>query len=223
MLENKNVKLDEQHVIQSGGNLLLAGIATTSVTLYSLLGILVNHPSIQDTAYHQINEVIGKRPPNIEDRQNLSFIEAILLEAHRYITIAPVLIPHYCISGSKIKGYKIPPGTLILPNIWNLHHNPDYWESPWMFNPYRFIEDGKLVAPDHINRQRVMIFSAGNRKCSGELFAKNRLFILLTLMLQKFKFLPSEGHPRPKHDPREYDIRLNLVIKPYILSAQLRK
>ncbi len=223
LLENKNVKLDEQHVIFAGADLLIAGISTTYVTLYTLLGILVNHPSIQDTAYHQISEIIGKRPPNIEDRQNLPFLEATLLEAHRYITLNPVLVPHYCALGSKIKGYKIPPGTLVLPNVWSLHHNPDYWESPWMFNPYRFLEDGKLVAPDHINRQRVMMFSAGKRKCPGEIFAKNRLFILLTLMLQKFKFLPAEGHPRPKHDPREYDVRLALIIKPYKLSAQLRK
>ncbi len=216
-------KLDEKHVIFAGVDLLIGGITTTSVTLYSLLGILVNHPSIQDTAYGDIRAVIGERYPNIEDRTNLPFIEAILLEAHRYITLNPVLLPHFCTSGSKLMGYEIPPGTLIFPNIWSVHHNPEYWESPWMFNPYRFMEDGKLVPPDHINRQRIMSFSAGKRKCPGEFFARNRLFILLTMMLQKFKFLPAEGHPLPKHDPREYDVRLNLIIKPYKLSAHLRK
>ncbi len=169
-VESENESLNEKHVIFAGVDLLCAGIGTTTVTLYSLLGILVNHPSIQDTAYNEISEVIGERPPNIEDRQNMPFVEAILLEAHRYITITPLLIPHYCTSGSKLKGYEIPPGTLILPNVWSLHHDPDYWDSPWMFNPYRFIEDGKLVPPDHINRQRSMGFSAGKRKCPGEIF-----------------------------------------------------
>ncbi len=222
-VENKNEKLNEKHVIFAGADLLFGGIGSMSLTLYSLLGILANHPSIQDTAYDEIREVIGERPPNIEDCQNLPFIEAILLEAHRYITALPFLLHHYCTSGSKLKGYDIPPGTLIIPNVWSLHHNPDYWDYPWMFNPYRFIEDGKLVPPDHINRQRVIIFSAGKRKCPAELYAKNKLFILLTLMLQKFKFLPAEGHPRPKHDPREYDAHVNNIIKPYKLSAQLRR
>ena len=40
-------------------------------------------------------------------------------------------------------------------------------------------------------------------------------------MLQKFHFLPAAGHPRPKHDPREYDVRVNIIIKPYHLTAKM--
>ncbi len=222
-LKNENIKLDEIDTILFGADLLIAGVSTTSALLYSLLGILVNYPLIQDKAYTEITEVIGRRHPSIEDLKNMIFIEAIILEAHRYIALYPVLIPHYCSSGSEFKGYLIPEGTIVLANIWSLHHNEGYWDEPWVFNPNRFIEDGKLVAPDHEKRQRVLSFGAGRRQCVGEVFAKNRLFILLTLLLQKFKFLPAEGHPKPQHDPREYDVRLSVRIKPYHLSAQLRK
>ncbi len=221
--EDKNNLLGEKDVIFMGIDLLMSGVTTTSATLYSLLGILVNHPSIQDKAHAEIMEVIGDRHPCIEDRQNMPFVEAVLLEAHRYISHLPVLIPHYCTSGTELNGYLIPEGTMILANIWSLQHNEIYWDQPWVFNPNRFLENGKPVPPDHINRQRVLNFGVGRRRCVGEIFAKNRLFILVTLLLQKFKFLPAEGHPRPEHDPRKYDVRLSILIKPYKLSAQLRK
>ncbi len=214
--------LDEKDVIFVGVDYLMAGLGPPSSTLYSLLGILVNHPSVQDRAYSEISRAIGKRHPCIQDQHNLPFLEAIILEAHRYISLFPVLIPHYCSTASKLSGYLIPEGTMILANMWSLHHNEEYWDQPWVFNPDRFLENGSLVPADHIKRQRLLNFGIGRRKCVGDTFAKNRLFLLVTLLLQKFKFLPAEGHPTPRHDPREYDVRLNLLIKPYKLCAQLR-
>ncbi len=222
-LENRDIVLGEKDVTFVGVELMMAGVTTTSATLYSLLGILVNHPSIQDNAYAEIMEVIGERHPRIEDRQNMPFVEAVLLEAHRYIAHLPVLIPHYCTSGTELNGYLIPEGTIVLANIWSLHHSEKYWDQPWVFNPNRFLENGVLVPPDHVKRQRVLNFGAGRRQCVGEVFARNRLFILVTLLLQKFKFQPAEGRPKPEHDPRKYDVRLSVLIKPYQVSAQLRK
>ncbi len=221
-LKESTIMLEEKDVVYLGADLLLAGVGTTSSTLYSLLGILVNYPSIQDKAYEEIVRVIGKRDPKLEDRQNMSFVEAIILEAHRYISLVQVLVPHYCTSDSELSGYLIPEGTMILANVWSLHHNENYWDQPWVFNPDRFIEKGKLVPADHINRQRVLNFGAGRRSCVGEIFAKNMLFILVTLLLQKFKFLPAAEHLKPRHDPREYDVRLDLLIKPYKVCVQLR-
>ncbi len=48
-------------------------------------------------------------------------------------------------------------GTFVFPNLWGLHHDERYWEKPWEFNPSRFIEDGKVVAPDHEKKQRFVI------------------------------------------------------------------
>ena len=43
-------------------------------------------------------------------------------------------------------------------NVWDLHHNEEYWTDPYEFIPERFLdEEGKLVPSDHINRKRYNI------------------------------------------------------------------
>ncbi len=86
----------------------------------------------------------------------------------------------------------------------------------------RFIENDAIVPEGHETKKRMLIFGAGRRECVGERVAKNRLFILVTMMLQKYKFLAAEGFPIPRHDPREYDSKMGLTIKPYHLCVQPR-
>ena len=45
--------------------------------------------------------------------------------------------------------------TQVWANIWDLHHNEEYWTDPYEFVPERFLdEEGELVPSDHINRKR---------------------------------------------------------------------
>ncbi len=219
---DKNKTFDENDLVYIGFDMLIGGVATSSTFLYNILGILVNHPSIQDRAYREINEVIGQRLPMFEDRQKLPFIEALILETLRYTSLVPVAFRHSTAANFDFHGYFIPKGTMIFPNLWAANHDEKYWENPWEFNPLRFYEHGELVGPDHVKRKRLLSFGAGRRHCTGEAYARHWLFLFVTLMLQKFKFFPAEGQPVPQHDPRDYMVRLNLLIKPYSLSAHLR-
>ncbi len=146
------------------------------------------------------------------------------MEALRYTSITPLSLPHYSRCDSDINGFFVPKHTIIFPNLWHLHHDEKFWDSPWDFDPSRFLTgDGKVIPPDHVKRQRLLPFSAGKRQCPGEEIVRNMLFNLITLMIQKYKLLPAEGHPRPRHDPREYTGGLTVITKPYYLSIQIRK
>lgn len=47
---------------------------------------------------------------------------------------------------SEFRGYTIPKGTVILPNLWSVHRDPTVWDDPDSFNPTRFLNDeGKLL------------------------------------------------------------------------------
>lgn len=46
----------------------------------------------------------------------------------------------------EFRGYTIPKGTVILPNLWSVHRDPALWDDPDRFNPERFLDDnGKLL------------------------------------------------------------------------------
>ncbi len=221
--DDKSKIVNDADIRSVGIDVFGAGITTTSKTLQMMLAVFVNHPAIQEKAHKEIVEAIGNRKPKIEDKISMPFIEALILETLRYHSLLMLAIPHQARCNTDINGYFIPRGTFIFPNLWALHHDEKYWDQPWQFNPNRFIENGKVVAPDHKTKQRFLAFGAGRRKCAGEVFAKNRLFILTCLMLQKFKFVPAEGHPLPNHDPRDCSADFTLLMREYDLSVELRQ
>ncbi len=219
----KGISIDNDDVHYIGLDLVIGGITTTSISLITLIGILVNHPQLQDTAHENIISVLGNGTPTLNDKKSLPYINAMLLELWRYTGAGPFLIPHYTSKEAELGGYHIPKNTIIFPNIWSLHHDERHWENPWVFDPLRFMKNGSLLPPDSKERKRMLIFGAGPRRCAGEKIAKNRLFILVTMLLQKYKFLPAEGFPKPMHDPRDYDSHLALTPKPFHICVQPRQ
>lgn len=80
------------------------------------------------------------------------------------------------------------------------------------FKPERFLDaNGKVI-----NREELIPFGIGRRMCLGEAMAQAELFLFLSNMIQKFKFLPKDKVP-PKYTdymfgftrlPRPYEVRL---------------
>lgn len=45
-----------------------------------------------------------------------------------------------------LQGYTIPKGSVIVPNLWAVHRDPNIWENPDDFQPTRFLdENGQLI------------------------------------------------------------------------------
>lgn len=77
------------------------------------------HPEVQRQAQEEIDRVVGStRLPDFGDRNSLPYIEAVLKESFRWHTLAPLAIPHLTTADNICKGYTIPKGAIILPNIW---------------------------------------------------------------------------------------------------------
>ena len=107
-----------------GPSLVMAGMGSTPDSMDVILGLLVNYQDVQERAYQDIQSVIGQRTPTIEDRENLAYVEAVILESLRYSTMSPAGFAHCTSENVELCGYLIPKGTLVFPNNWSIGHDP---------------------------------------------------------------------------------------------------
>ncbi|XP_003723543.2 cytochrome P450 2U1 [Strongylocentrotus purpuratus] len=108
---------------------------------------MILHQDVQEKIHKELDDVVGRnRLPSLTDRPNLPYTEATLLEIQRFATITPLGVPHAPVQDTVLNGYDIPKGTVVLPNLWAIHHEPDLWKNPDEFNPARFLNpDTKQV------------------------------------------------------------------------------
>jgi cytochrome P450 len=171
-------------------DLLIAGSETTATSLQWAMALMANHQDIQKRLQNDIDSVVtASRPVSMDDMVNLPYVEASILELMRVKTVLPLALPHMTTEDVQVGGYMIPKNTTVIPNIYSVHRNSDYWPDPDEFRPERFIDDeGKVFGKD-----RIISFSLGKRSCTGESLARQELFLFFTTLLHNFHILPPEG------------------------------
>ncbi|KAM5536638.1 hypothetical protein V8D89_009733 [Ganoderma adspersum] len=162
------------------------GSDTMFSTVQSLFVAMSLHPNVQKKAQAELDAVVGpNRLPDFEDRDSLVYINALIREALRWQNVLPFAIPHKTVEDDEFRGYFIPAGTNIFPNVWACMHDPGVYQDPEEFRPERFIRDGKLdftTVPDPTR----FVFGFGRRMCPGRYFALNGLFINIASALHVF-------------------------------------
>ena len=184
---------------------LMAGVTTMQRITYTILAILAdpNHADIVRKMHKEIQTNIGRETPRLADKHKLPYVEAVIFESLRYWTLGAIMNPHAALVDTTLAGFTVPKGTWIWPNVLNLQHDTRYWDHPWKFKPERFLdENGEIVPQNHLNRKRLFAFGAGIRFCPGEVLAKNRLFLIITSIVQNFEVSQAPGKTKPNHDCR---------------------
>jgi len=203
---------------------MIAGVATTTMTLYCLIAMMCTRPHIQQKLQQEIDSVIGGRKPTLADRPNMPYVEATIMETLRFLSHVPMALPHKAIVDTTVCGYRVPKGTTVYPHLWAMHHDDTFWEKPTEFHPEHFLDDkGCLLEPDHIRRRRLMPFGAGRRVCMGEALAKNRIFLFTTSLLQEFDFSKVNSSAETACDIEKYPLKFLLQVPDYVCKVSERQ
>ena len=142
-------------------------------------------------------------------------MSAVVNEIFRLSSILPGDVLHCTLGATKIEGYTLPQGTIILPNLYQVHHDQKYWGDPENFRPERFLNPDGTFRKD----ERVIPFSIGKRVCVAENLAQLEFFMFLTGILQNFHLSESPDHPLPGFKPKSTFI---LSPQPYKLLMKRR-
>ncbi|CAH1798387.1 unnamed protein product [Owenia fusiformis] len=95
-------------------DLLHAGITTTESTIESGILILTNLPDIQEKVQMSIDKGLGRdKFPTLDDRSDLPYVDAFILETMRYISNVPFAVPHKATKDTTLGGYFIPKDTQV--------------------------------------------------------------------------------------------------------------
>ncbi|KAM5164349.1 cytochrome P450 2K4-like [Mantella aurantiaca] len=170
-------------------DLFAAGMETTSTTLRWGLLLMMKYPEIQKNVQKEIEKVIGSGNPCLLHRKEMPYTDAVIHEIQRFANIAPTAVPHATTQDVTIKGYFLPKGTQVIPLLYSVLRDKEYFEKPAEFYPQHFLDsEGNFV-----NNEAFIPFSSGKRSCAGENLAKMELFLFFTTLLQKFTFQAPPG------------------------------
>ncbi|CAH1274747.1 CYP1A1 [Branchiostoma lanceolatum] len=213
--------LTDCHLRQTIADVFFGGTDTTIIVIRWAILFLAAHPEIQEKVAAELDSAVGRdRLPELSDRETTPYMEAAIHEVMRMGSIAPLSIPRATTVDTTLRGYQIPKGTWIMPNLWALHHDPATWGDPDVFRPERFLDENGMPVP---KPAALMPFSAGRRACPGEAVAKADTFLLLGGLVQSFRFTIPEGEGPPDFSPDERGGSNFSLPSPYKVVMTCRK
>ena len=193
-----------------------AGGEPTSVTLKWAIRYLAKNPEIQKKAQEELEYVVGSGAQvRMSDRQNLPYVQALIMDLIRLSDIHPIGVMHSPSQDTKINDYTVPKGTFIIPNFHKVHRDPEFWEKPEELYPEHWLDaNGKFVS----KHEGFLSFGTGKRKCPGHDIALIELFMFLSNLLQKFNFKLAPG------DCGKVESTAGCVVspKPYLICLETR-
>lgn len=159
--------------------LIVAGHETTASTLTWVWYLLSLHPETEEKLSVELKKSVGSEF-GLDDLQKFPYTRQIIEETMRLYP------PGWLMTRTAMKddwfgGYFVPAGTEIYISPYMIQRHPALWISPDSFDPHRFDPDRSKGR----NPLAMIPFSAGPRKCIGELFARIEMQIhLMTIAKQ---------------------------------------
>ncbi|OSC96472.1 cytochrome P450 [Trametes coccinea BRFM310] len=181
------------HIKWMSGALYGAGGETTYSTVLTCILAMVMYPDQLRKAQEELDRVTGTdRLPTISDRGNLPYVTALIKEVMRWRPVLPLGLARATAADDTYRGYTIPKGTIVIPNVWAIAFEPRGLYSPEIFEPERWLVSSKEDMPvDPAD----WTFGFARRICPGKHLAENSLFIFISTLLAMFDFAPPDtGH-----------------------------
>lgn len=181
--------LSKEEIAQLVANLIGGGVDTTSSSVISAILALCVFPDAQRKAHEELERVVGhERSPTWDDRDNLPYMQALVLEALRWRTVTVLAgVPHAPREDDIYNGYHIPAFTPVIGNMWAIHRHPREFPDPDVFRPERYLGGLHFNYP---NTKGHNAFGWGKRQCSGQPLAEQSLFAVIARLVWAFNIQP---------------------------------
>ena len=187
---------------------ILGGVEEPATLMAWTMHLLVSHPDRYEKVVAEIDSVLGTRTPAHDDLDHLPVLRSTLEEALR-IRTPPWVTSRITSRATDLGGHRLPAGADVLVNMAALHLDPDVHPEPDHFNPDRWHPE----STDQAQRNTLIPFGLGNRKCMGDVFALAEVSVMLAVILQRWRLSAAPGS---RTSPR-----LGFTMKPARLRMRI--
>ncbi|XP_010556346.1 PREDICTED: cytochrome P450 71B19-like [Tarenaya hassleriana] len=157
--------LSTDHIKAILGNIFIAGIDTSAITMIWAMTELARNPKLMKKVQDEIRGCLGKKERiTEEDLDKVHYLKLVMKETFRLHPPVPLLLPRETMAHIKIQGYDVPPKTQLQINAWAIGRDPKLWENPDEFNPERFMDSSIDFRGQHFE---LLQFGSGRRICPG--------------------------------------------------------
>ncbi|CAL1292654.1 unnamed protein product [Larinioides sclopetarius] len=177
----KTRRMTEAEIESSAFTVLLAGYETTSTALAYTTYLLAKHQDVQENLYQEIKDLVDKgQKLEYATINKLPYLDKVLNESMRVYPPVHLFTNRYAVEDVQYGDIQIPKGTLIQAPVYLMHHDPDFWSEPEIFDPERFSSKPNTEGITYLP------FGVGPRNCLGMRFAQLEAKLALANLVYKF-------------------------------------
>ncbi|KAI3830676.1 hypothetical protein MKX03_005422 [Papaver bracteatum] len=170
-------------------SILLASFETISAAVTVAMTFLSDQPLVIKELTEEHETILRSRENTSslltwKEYKSMKFTFQVINETMRMTNVSPGIL-RKVIKDIHIDGYVIPAGWTLamLPSV--VHFNPDKYEDPLAFNPWRWNDAGSA--------KNFMPFGGGTRNCVGSEYAKVTMTVFFHVLVTKYRWTKIKG------------------------------
>jgi cytochrome P450 len=176
--------MNDQQLRDEVLTMFVAGHETTANTLAWTWYLLSLHPEVERRLHAEVDEVLGGRPPTMDDLPRLIYTRMVVMESMRLYPAGWLDTRSLqADEEDEIDGYTITRKSLLFYSPYVTHRLPELWENPDAFDPERFAPERVTKLPQFT----YIPFGAGPRQCIGKNLAEMEAHLILATVAQHYR------------------------------------
>ncbi|KAI0086777.1 cytochrome P450 [Irpex rosettiformis] len=198
-------RLEDDEIIAQMSTFIFAATDTTSAMMSRILHLLSEHPEVQERLRAEITDARGGQDIPYDQLVQLPYLDAVCKETLRMYppvpiwfkqarrdVVVPLAFPIRDVNKKEQQQILIPKGTMVFIGIQASNRYKEVWgDDADEWNPDRWLSPLPTSVIDaHIPGlySHLMSFFGGAKSCIGFKFAETEMKVILSVLLEKFRF-----------------------------------